>query len=271
MSKLLENFYNNWSEKPKEDISYISESAIRKSEKITEGFEKIPERSEIGTILDFGCGYGEILNVLSDYFDVKEAHGFDFSEYAIEHAKRENKRENIKFHKLASLDNNENFSFIRSKINNEKVDCVLLIDLLEHVPNCLELIALLSKITKYFIVKLPIEASIFNNYVHPKKEYPSPGQSDGHLREFTSNDVHYFIRKLGLNPIFEEIYVYHANDILPPPPKGITGIKLAKYYILKYFKIISRYVLPKKMFLRLIGGGGYWCFATHDEKLVLEP
>lgn len=92
---------------------------------------------------------------------------------------------------------------------------MLLIDLLEHVPDCRALVASLAKFTKYFLIKLPVESSVLDNYILPK-EYPGPLHSNGHLRGFDANRVHYFIRQLGLTPLFESLYVYHLEDIFPP-------------------------------------------------------
>ena len=60
----------------------------------------------------------------------------------------------------------------KEEINNaitDKLDAACLIDLLEHVPDPLQIIDSLSGITKYFIIKLPIENSIFDNYIMKKR------------------------------------------------------------------------------------------------------
>jgi hypothetical protein len=175
----------------------------------------------------------------------------------------------LQFYRLDSLDIDENLDVMRA-IAGGRVGCILLIDLLEHVPDCKELVAGLAEFTRYFIVKLPVESSAMDNYVLPK-EYPSSVHSNGHLREFDANDVHYFIRQLGLTPLFETLYVYHAMDVFPPLPLGCSFKQRLMRRLLRIFKAVAVKVLPKKIYLRWVGGGGYFCLATFDRSHILNP
>jgi len=82
-------------------------------------------------------------------------------------------------------------------------------------------------------------------------------------REFDVNNVHYFIRDLGLIPIYENSYIYSIQDLLPRG--NICGIrKKTIVYLIFLIRLIGKFLLPKKLFLKVIGGGGYICFATYD-------
>lgn len=268
--KNLEGFYEAWSSKTSDAIDYDIEASIRKADVIA---SHIPASllANIRSILDFGCGYGAVLYRFQERLasTVDVAVGVDFSNAAVEMARQRFQRGSLKYCKLPKLDISENQDFLRETIP-DGVDCILLIDLLEHVPDCKELINALAEFTPYFIVKLPVESSVLDNYVLPK-EYPSSVHSNGHLREFDANNVHYFIRQLGLTPLYETLYVYHSEDVFPPLPEGCTLKQRLVRWLLRGFKVVAVRILPKKVFLRWVGGGGYFCIATFDRSHILNP
>lgn len=266
----LEGFYDAWSSKPSDAINHDIEASIRKADVIT---AHIPANLlvNIKSVMDFGCGYGAMLHRFQDRLEttVGAAIGVDFSSTAIEMAHQKYQHESLRYYKLPKLSITENLRFLEATIPNG-VDCILLIDLLEHVPDCKTLIDTLAQFTRFFIVKLPIESSAFDNYVLPK-EYPSSIHSNGHLREFDANNVYYFIRQLGLTPLYETLYIYHFDDSFPPQPAGCTMKQKIVRWLLRVFKVTAAKLLPKKIFLRWIGGGGYFCLATFDRAHILNP
>lgn len=90
------------------------------------------------------------------------------------------------------------------------------------------------------------------------------------MREFTVNDVYYFIRKMGLTPIIEDTYVYHIDDTVPPLPGAASLFKKFKRIIIKTIKYTCSKIMPKRIFLRLVGGGGYYCIATFDRNIIVK-
>ncbi len=264
----LEKFYSTWSTKSEADVTYDIEAAMRKADVIVSDLPReFVER--LYSVLDFGCGYGAFLTRFKQKAGVEMGFGVDFSGSAIHIAQEKYQHESLKFYKLASLDLAENLAYLNS-IVPQGVDCVLLIDLLEHVPDCRALVDGLSKFTKYFVIKLPVESSLMDNYFLTK-EYPSPLHSNGHLREFDPNNVHYFIRQLGLTPIYETLYVYHIDDAFPPCPENAPLKQRIVRKGLKIFKHMASWFLPRKIFMKLVGGGGYFCIATFDHAHVLNP
>lgn len=267
--KGLERFYEEWSAKSSQAIDYDIAASVRKVDVIV---SSIPQKHLEGmsSVMDFGCGYGAVLHRFQERLPhVDLAVGVDFSESAIELAKQRFEHESLKYHKLPALDIWDNLSFLR-RIMPDGVDCMLLVDLLEHVPDCKTLVSELAAFTRYFIVKLPIESSAFDNYILPK-EYPSPTHSNGHLREFDANNVYYFVRKLGMTPLFESLYVYHPDDTFPPLPASCSGRQKMVRWLLRGFKLVTAKILPRKIFLRWVGGGGYFCIATFDRSHILNP
>ena len=264
----LDDFYKKWSAKSDNDIQADIDSSIRKADTIVECFPK-DTLSQIKTILDFGCGYGAFIYRFAKAIRVDWAGGVDFSGDAINVANKRYQSSVLHFRKLQSLRIAENIEEIRRMIPG-KVDCISLIDLLEHVPDCKTTVTSLAELCRYFVIKLPVESSVLDNYLLPK-EYPGAMHSNGHFREFNANNVFYFIRKLGLTPIYETLYVYDINDTLPPLPAGASIKRSIVHWLIKLVKRFGSAILPTKIFLRLVGGGGYFCIATFNQEHILDP
>ena len=268
MSDSLENFYQSWSSKSKELIDYHNEAAVRKIDALFDGMPQINDQ-KIRTMLDYGCGYGKALQHCAERLNLIKSYGFDFSEAAVDYAAHNFRSANLVYHRLTSLDSDQNVKQI-SAITGGKVDCILLIDLLEHIPDCRELMLKLSDLSDLFIVKLPIEDNIIDNYIL-RKQYPSPKQANGHLREFNANTVFYFIRTIGLTPIAEGLHVYDFRDSYPPPAAPLTVGQSVNRNIVKYFRMTMSLLLPRKIYIRLFGPGSYYCIATFNREHFLNP
>lgn len=266
----LEEFYQTWSDNPEHIVRYINEAAVRKIDAMLAGMPAVGEQA-IATLIDFGCGYGKSLSYCAERLGAGKAYGFDFSEKAIEYAKHNFGSSSVQFAQLKTLDPEESARSIQSLIGGEKVDCVLLIDLLEHVPDCTRLIAELSKVAKFFLIKLPVEENVLNNYVL-RKNYPSSVHNNGHLREFNANSVYYFVRALGLTPLAEGLYIYDERDSYPVTDTRRLGLlkRVAKRLLRLALRVFS-VLLPRKIFIRLFGNGGYYCLATFKPEHVLRP
>ena len=262
MKNNLDDFYEKWSSTDPDKLLLDNSSATRKFLTLINSLP-ILNSLEIKNILDYGCGYGKLLFEYVEKFNLINSYGFDYSLNAINYASKEFSNESITYKKLHSLDNYENVEYIKS-VANTHFDAVLLIDLLEHVPKCQDLIIRLSTFVKYFIIILPLEKNIVDNYIL-KKEYPSTIHSNGHLREFDVNSVFYFIRKLGFTPVQESYRVYDFRDSFPP-----TKYFSLKRLISKYTRMCFYLILPTKLYLKIIGYGTYCCVATFNEDHILD-
>jgi SAM-dependent methyltransferase len=264
----LEAFYYSWSNKSTNMIDYINEAAVRKIDVILNGMPVI-RSLKIKTMIDFGCGYGKALQNCAERLNLRKAYGFDFSEIAIDYAVSNFGSGKLEYHRLMSLDIDKSIKYMKS-MTGGKVDCIQLIDLLEHVPDCKNIMLKLSELSDLFIIKLPIEENLLNNYIL-RKEYPSTKQSNGHLREFTANTVHYFIRQLGLTPIAEGIHIYEFRDSYPPPPVKLTVRQFLIRNTIKIFQMTMTLLFPKKIYIRIFGPGSYYCIATFNKEHILNP
>ena len=268
MNNSLEEFYQSWSSKSTNMIDNDNEAAVRKIDVILNSMPVI-RSLKIKTMIDFGCGYGKAVQNCAERLNLEKAYGFDFSEIAIDYAANNFGSAKLEYHRLMSLDIDESIKFMKS-ITGGRIDCILLIDLLEHVPDCKNIMLKLSELTDLFIVKLPIEENLLDNYIL-RKEYPSTKQGDGHLREFNANTVFNFIRKIGLTPITEGLYIYDIRDSYPQPPVKLTLRQLLIRDAIKYFRMINSLFLPLKVYLRIFGTGGYYCVATYNKLHMLNP
>lgn len=264
----LEDFYEKWSEKAPALIEYDIMTAGRKADTILSRIPR-PLLADVRRVMDFGCGYGSFLRRVADLLELDEAVGVDYSAGAVAIAAERFERPGVRFAGLPTLDPGEMEEHLRRLVPGG-TDCIALIDVLEHVPDCRTLMSVLSETARTFIVKLPVENTVFDNYVR-RKEYPSPAHSNGHLREFTVNDVHYFIRRLGLTPLYEEVYVYPLDETFPPPAHPLSALGRVKRAVHVAFRATWKALLPKRAFLRLVGGGGYFCIATYSPSNILEP
>ena len=264
----LEAFYSGWSTKDRAAIEADVAAAARKADAILAGIA--PEALAGNDCwVEVGCGYGGFLAAMRTRLDITSAHGFDFSAAAIEFAQSRFAGPGMAFHRCASLDAQETADLVRQHTAG-RIDCIALIDVLEHIPDALGFVRALASVCPRFLIKLPLESAVFDNYC-TRKEVPGSRHSNGHLREFDADSVFHFVRQLGLTPVQEGLYVYAIEDAFPPPAAGASLRGRTFRAGVMTFKRMAALLLPKKWFLRLIGGGGYYCVAHFDEAHVLRP
>ena len=268
VSNPLESFYEHWQSDRTDLIEYDNGCATRKVDTILRNVPGI-RALNLRSAVDFGCGRGQALRHFSDQLKLERAHGFDFSAAAVEYAAQKFGSSDVQYHRLTSLDIDASIEAMKRTIGG-RVDCVLLLDLLEHVADCKYLVSRLSELTTHFIIKLPVEANLLENYLLRNKVYPSTKQYNGHLREFNANTVFYFVRELGLTPLAEGLYLYVAADT-PPQPRAASPWQWLKRAAINTLRNTLAVILHKKLFMTLCGQGGYYCIATFDKSNVLNP
>ncbi|MBF0106851.1 MAG: class I SAM-dependent methyltransferase [Deltaproteobacteria bacterium] len=248
-----EAFYKSWSKKSERLIEHDIQCGVRKAQ-VMLGAVPCDIRGGIKTVVDVGCGYGSTLSCLAALLNVQAGLGLDYAGDAVKIASERFATAKIRYASQTSLDIEATVAQI-SQFVPLPVDMIVLADVLEHVPDPAETITMLAPLTRYFLVKIPIEASLLDNHFLPFKEKPGPGHSNGHLREFTVDGAYAFIRQIGLSPISEGVYAYQIDETFPPlenPPFR----RWLYSTLLKNFKRVCSWVMPKRFFLRVIGGGG---------------
>jgi ubiquinone/menaquinone biosynthesis C-methylase UbiE len=154
--------------------------------------EKLPNSI---TIIDIGCGAGEIPKLLSRYFKKKEIAtrvlGYDVSWEAIEIAKK-NFPEATFFCREFEKDN----------FDKNEIDFVLIIDLLEHLKRPQDLLRDVSRVCKYAICHLPLDDNLNINLRCPKEKMAN---SIGHINFYNIKSA---------SALFEENSFFIKKDSL---------------------------------------------------------
>lgn len=126
------NWKKFWQNEGKNDID---KDFVQIQKSISKDIEKIIIRNNYKTILDFGCGTGDIIRYLSRKFPKNNFTGFDISEYMI---------------KKNNINKTKNLSFYVKDLNKipktRKFDLILCISTLHYFSNPIKKIQELLKI-----------------------------------------------------------------------------------------------------------------------------
>ncbi len=267
--KNLNKFYTDWANRTDAKRDFEIQTCVEKSDAALHMLNTV-DIGKIDSVLEVGCGFGRNVYEITNRTGAAYGLGCDVSEGAIRYALEHYGNGAVHYLRTTSLDTAQTISAIKL-MYNKPFDLLILFDVLEHVPNSKKLIRDLAPLTKYFLIKLPLENSVFDSYVlSRRKVYPSAIHPDGHLREFHVNDVHQFVVSLGLVPLAYDFYCYKSSLLFHQIFKPTHIIGKVNFEILKLFKLLACLILPKRIFLRLIGGGGFVCIATWTEEAVLE-
>ncbi len=169
------------------DKSYISkhpdlhrEDSAYKFEQISRLLEMVHVESNKIKILDIGGGAGVLGRLVAEYFRLREKEvefvALDVSADMLEIQAKENP------HLVRSL----NCSILDCP--EEKFDIVLMIDVIEHVPDKELVAGRLNKISRQIIYNIPIEINLMDfarNLRHRGQHYPEQTRAIGHIHFFT--------------------------------------------------------------------------------------
>jgi hypothetical protein len=179
-------------------------------------------------ICEVGCGAGEILHQLSFIYPTKMFFGYEISPQAFDLTKSRQTR-NVKFF-YKDLLNEDIFS-----------DCLLCIDVFEHVADYMGFIKALKSKATYKIFHIPLSLTVHS--MLSERKLNNERATWGHL--------HFFNRETALATlkdceyeILDSIYTPHFKDL----PSKSTISRLAK----KPLQIL--YSLAPNLFVRLVGG-----------------
>jgi SAM-dependent methyltransferase len=128
----------------------------------------LPSGFRYETIGEIGCATGEIIAKFPGV-DVSRRVGFDLSELNVECAK--------------SRFPNTTFVADPAQFYRERYDLVILSDILEHVPDDVQLLREAAKVAKILLINLPLEKCLtylFRRY--------GPDDPSGHLRWYSPSD-----------------------------------------------------------------------------------
>jgi len=140
---------------------------------------------EIKSICEVGCGSGDILAQLRDYYPEYELTGYDISPQ-VKNFWDEHKVNNIHFHCGNFLD-----------IDHKYYDCILLIDVIEHLSNPFQFLNAIRERAKYFIFHFPLDLSV--STILREKSLLNARIKVGHIHYFTKGLALAILRESGFN------------------------------------------------------------------------
>lgn len=111
-------------------------------------------KSEIN-ILDVGGGAGLILNAVSVY--IQESFGIKVNKFALDLSPGILK---IQKNRNPDLKTALNEDIRKTSLGNKEIDLTLMIDLLEHVPNPIQALEEVKRISRFVIFKVPLEDNL---------------------------------------------------------------------------------------------------------------
>ncbi len=218
--------------------------------------EKLLQEIEISnkrvTILDVGGGGGFLGRMICDYFSKQgksiEFHILDISQTMIEVQKSNNP--------YVSKAHNCSLEDLRVDV---KFDLVLMIDVIEHIPNKDEASSILQRISHYAIYNIPVEINLFdilrNNYMK-NKYYALQTETLGHLHFFSYQSAFKHFSKY-FEPI-ESFFPDYARHVLYSDTKEFNAQrnnKLRRYelkvsiWIYKYLKFLAPFMIQGSLFI----------------------
>ena len=136
--------------------------------KIPNLLEVLPQDFSYSSIVEIGCGTGEIIGTFPGP-NVKRRVGFDISPLNIKAAQQ-------RFPDVF-------FSAKDFRTSTEKFDLVIMSDILEHVPDDVEFLRDAARLGRLVVVNLPLEKSLQSAF----RKY-GPEDSSGHLRSYDLAD-----------------------------------------------------------------------------------
>ena len=216
----------------------------------------IPVNLRFSNILEVGCAFGVLLNSIADRLHIDSRTGIDIS------------GENIKtagvlypgcgFFKGTLEDYVKEKSFI---LKNHRHDLIVLSDIIEHIPDDLEFLKLVRKVSEYVVVNLPLEKSFKNRNRNYGIEDPS-----GHLRCYNKKSAKKLFIDAGFlmikdrtsiatsDPEFSKIYKKNRKIRIMSKPLLLRIFWSGFYSVEDKFKLISKRVSSK------IYGTNYFVF-----------
>lgn len=239
MNNYMNNIYVN-NEYIVKNESLHEEDSPWKIEKILpliDNFIGLINKKQIN-LLDVGGGAGLILNAVSMYIEGKykikvNKVALDLSSKMLEIQKKNN----------PDLEIILNEDIEKTSLVDKEIDLALMIDVLEHTPDPMKVLAEIRRISKYAIFKVPLEDNLFNriyNLFNNNKIKKHALENFGHINTYNLSVLFGQIKKQA----GQIVYCYFANtsDYLRRSEYYRNGQKLRRkliYIIIGFFCKLS--------------------------------
>jgi SAM-dependent methyltransferase len=202
----------------------------------------LPKDFEYDSVVEIGCATGELIANFPGA-RIERRMGFDLSPMNIDAA--------------AARFPNTTFRVGDFRSFSEQFDIVILSDILEHVPDDIQVLMDAANLGNLLLINLPLEKCLTNLF----RKY-GPSDSSGHLRKYSLPDGMRLIREAGLIILdFQRKWVMESsyelqrqelnNQMLGMKFRGSPLVRLVKHSVLhfcKAFETAGRILFPSNLF-----------------------
>jgi len=159
--------------------------------KVRNLLQLVTDDFEVGNVLEVGCAFGVLLNKIADNMRIKTRIGIDISAKNIELAR-------TLFPDCFFFQGTfENFIKVKPvEIKDQRVDLIVLSDIIEHLPDDLGFLEMVSDFSSYVLLNLPLEKSFSTRNRQYGEHDPS-----GHLRCYDEDLAKQIVTKAGFEII----------------------------------------------------------------------
>ena len=180
-------------------------------------------------VLDVGGGAGLILAEISSY--IEKNHQINVGKYALDLSPG---MLEIQKQRNPSIKQALNEDIRCTSLHDKEIDLALLIDLLEHVPNPVDALEEIKRISSYAIFKVPLDNCLINsiwNFIKRGEPRRQGIETVGHVNWYTYSDLKNQIEKHTgqvLVSYFTNVHEYYLNS---PYYKGRLSRKSRLLYL----------------------------------------
>ncbi|MCJ7669192.1 MAG: class I SAM-dependent methyltransferase [Dehalococcoidia bacterium] len=175
-------------------------------------FTECLNKDEIN-LLDVGGGAGLILSAISTYME--ESPGIQVNKFALDLSPgmlEIQKKRNPNLKKALNED------IRKTSLGDKEIDLTLMIDLLEHVPNPAEALEEVKRISKFAILKVPLEDNLLLrtwNFIRRGRPRQRALETVGHINIYNFGKLKYQIEKHTgevLDSYFTNVFDHFQNS-----------------------------------------------------------
>ncbi|GEM_PF-5732580 len=231
----FQKFYDNWAHE--ELAQHTKERLAVATWKSAAMMDVLPPSYEVASLLEVGCAEGHILNLVSKKLHAKNITGYELANPFVTAGK--------KLYPAISFVQGD---FLESSIK-DKVDLVIIADVLEHIPNPRDFLRKTRTTAHQFLIKMPLEWSLLDNIVLGilgKKTYPGATHAEGHLWEASYPSFVRFLKREGVTIL--------ASKLITPPVSLEYPSEEEQKKLLNVVRNTAHQKLPATVATILVGG-----------------
>lgn len=201
------------------------------------------DEARLKTVCDAGCGAGEVIKLWAEKRPATFFYGFDVSPQALE---------------LAQNDKPQNCVFQQGDAGRpERVDALLLLDVLEHIPDWKRFFTQWADCAQTIVVHMPLDLSIYAR-LRPSI-LARERDTVGHIHFFTGRR---FLRELNSLGVCVK-HVHYTNKYVERPPQITRFVSRVGMFIRR----AAHYLLPRAWAAYWVGG--YSVMLVLEKKPIL--